>query len=82
MDCYNDLSPSREVLFAIGNVRILPSRLDATPIRRPFKNWRSIMPVKSFSGFLCISYHRSNPPNNEVNTPISCHTDWVTALRA
>ena len=54
MDCYNDLSPSREVLFAIGNVRILPSRLDAVPIRHPFKNWRSIMPVKSFSGFLCI----------------------------
>ena len=56
MDCYKDLSPSREALFAIGNVRFLPSFLAAALIRHLFSYWRSIMPVKSFSGFLSISY--------------------------
>jgi hypothetical protein len=32
--------------------------LDAALIRYLFNNWRRIMPVKSFSGFLCISYRR------------------------
>jgi beta-galactosidase len=56
MDCYKHLSPSREALFAIGNVRFLPSFLAAALIRHLFSNWRSIIPVKSFSGFLSISY--------------------------
>jgi hypothetical protein len=55
MDCYEDLSPPREALFAIGKVRFLPSFLAATLIRRLFSNWRRIMPVKSVSGFLTIS---------------------------
>ena len=58
MDCYKDLSPSGEALFAIGNVRFLPSFLAAALIRHLFSNWRMMMPVKSFSGFLCISCRR------------------------
>jgi hypothetical protein len=38
MDCYKDLSPSREALFAIGNVRFLPSFLVAALIRHLFHN--------------------------------------------
>ena len=55
MDCYKDLSPSREALFAMGNVRFLLSFLAAALIRHLF-NWRGMMPVKSFSGFLFVSY--------------------------
>ena len=62
MDCYKDFSPSRETLFAIENVRFLPSFLAAALIRYLFSNWRSIMPLKSFSGLLCISYRRFHPP--------------------
>jgi hypothetical protein len=29
MDCYNNLSPSRGALYAIGNIKILPSFLEA-----------------------------------------------------
>ena len=53
MDCYKHLSPSREALFAIGNVRFLPFFLTAALIRHLFSNWP---PVESFSGFLSISY--------------------------
>jgi hypothetical protein len=56
MDCYKDLSPSREASIAIGNVRILPAFLDAALVRHLFKNWRSIIPLKGFSGILCTTY--------------------------
>jgi hypothetical protein len=56
MDCYKHLSPSRETLSAIGNVRFLPSFLAAALIRHLFSNWRRRMPIKSFSGFLSTSY--------------------------
>jgi hypothetical protein len=56
MDCCKDLSPSRVALFAIGNVRFLPSFLAAALIGACSGNWRRIMPVKSFSGFLSVSY--------------------------
>jgi hypothetical protein len=55
MDCCKDFSLSLDALFAIGNLRILRSFLDAALIRYLFNNRRGIMPVKSFSGFLCIS---------------------------
>ena len=55
MDCYKDLSPSREALFAMGNVRFLLYFLAAALIRHLFNNRQSIMPVKSFSGF--SAYH-------------------------
>jgi hypothetical protein len=48
MDCYKDVPPPREALFAIRNIRILPSFLDAAVLRYLFNNWRRIMPVKSF----------------------------------
>jgi hypothetical protein len=51
MDCYKDLSPSREALFAMGNVRFLLSFLAATLIRHLFSNWRRMMPVKSSQVF-------------------------------
>ena len=38
MDCYNDLSPSRGALYAIGNIRILPSFLEAAALRHLFNN--------------------------------------------
>ena len=56
MDCYKDLSPSREALFARGNVRLPLSFLAAVLIRYLFSNWRRMKPVKSFSGFLFVSY--------------------------
>jgi beta-glucosidase len=62
MDCYKDLSPSGEALFAIGNVRFLPSFLAAALIRHLFSNWRMMMPVKSFSGFLSVSYQNVLTP--------------------
>lgn len=39
MDCYKDFSPSREALFAIGNVRFLPSFLGAALIRHLLNSW-------------------------------------------
>ena len=39
MDCYKDFSPSREALFAIGNVRFLPSFLGAPLIRHLLNSW-------------------------------------------
>jgi len=39
MDCYEDFSPSREALFAIGNVRFLPSFLGAALIRHLLNSW-------------------------------------------
>jgi len=56
MDCYKDLSPSQEAVFSIGNVKFVPSFLAAALIRHLFSNWRRIMQVKSFSGFLSVSY--------------------------
>jgi hypothetical protein len=61
MDCYKDLSPSREALFAIGNVRFLPSFLAAALIRQLFSNWRR---CRSSLSQVFSAYHtkRSNPP--------------------
>jgi hypothetical protein len=39
MECYKDFSPSREALFAIGNVRFLPSFLGAPLIRHLLNSW-------------------------------------------
>jgi hypothetical protein len=39
MDCYQDCSPSREALFAIGNVRFVASFFGVALLRHPFKNW-------------------------------------------
>jgi hypothetical protein len=39
MDCYKDFSPSREALFAIGNVRFLPPFLGAALIRHLLNSW-------------------------------------------
>jgi hypothetical protein len=79
MDCYKDLSPSREALFAMGNVRFLLSFLAAALIRHLFR----MMPVKSFSGFLSVSYQNVLPPtHNEINRPKSCRIDRVTGLHA
>jgi hypothetical protein len=82
MDCYKDLSPSRVALFAIGNVRFLPSFLAAALIGACSGNWRRI--IRSNLPQVFSPYHteRSNPPNNEVNRPISRHTDRVTGLHA
>jgi hypothetical protein len=61
MDWYNDLSPSRDALHAIGNIRILPSFLEAALIRHLFNNRQSIMPVKPFSGFSAYIPKVPNP---------------------
>jgi hypothetical protein len=61
MHCYADFAPSRDASFAIGNVIILPSFLGAALIRRLCSHWRRIMPVKSFSGYLSISYRTFYP---------------------
>jgi hypothetical protein len=65
MDCYKDLSPSREALFAMGNVRFLLSFLAAALIRHLFSNWRRMMPVKSFSGLLSVSYQNVLTPHTQ-----------------
>jgi hypothetical protein len=39
MDCCKDFSPSPEALFAMGEVRFLPSFLGAALIRHLFNNW-------------------------------------------
>ena len=56
MDCYKDLSASREALFAIGSVRFLPSFLAAALI----SNWRR---CRSSLSRVFSAYHteRSNP---------------------
>jgi hypothetical protein len=82
MDSYKEAFSPREALFACGNLRILPSFWDAALISYRFNNWRRVMPVKPFKGFLCISYRRFLPPNYEINRPISSHTDRVIGLYA
>ena len=52
MDGYKHLSPSREALFTIGNVRFLPSFLAAALIRHLFSNWRSIPTCNPRENFL------------------------------
>jgi hypothetical protein len=39
MDCYKDFSPSRQALFAMGDVSFPPSFLGASLIRHLFNNW-------------------------------------------
>jgi hypothetical protein len=62
MDCYKVLSPSAESLFAIRSLRFFVSASRMTLIRHLFSNWRRRMPVKSFAGFLSVSYQNVLTP--------------------
>jgi hypothetical protein len=80
MDCYKVLSPSLEALFAIGSLR---------PFRLRLRSDSDPAPVQQLATYKCrsnlsqvFSPKRSNPQNNEVNKPISCHTDRVSGLHA
>ena len=54
---YADCAPSREASFAIGSVSFLLSFLAAASDQAPVQpTGRSIVPVKSLSGLLRISY--------------------------
>jgi hypothetical protein len=80
MDCYKDLSPTREALFAIGSVR-LPSFLAAALMKHLFSNWRRCRSSLS-RVFSAYRTERSNLPHYEINRPKSCRIDRVTGLHA
>ena len=58
MDCYKDFSPSREALFAIGNVRFLPSFSGAALIRHLLNSW-----LRDNAGQISLRYSLHITPN-------------------
>jgi hypothetical protein len=62
MDCYKDLSPSREALFAIGECKVsallLSRGSDQAPVQQPAKHNAG----QIFLRFLSISYRRFLTP--------------------
>jgi hypothetical protein len=51
MDCYNDCSPSREALFAIGNLGFLAPFLGVALIRHLFNN-----PLRDNAGQISLRF--------------------------